>query len=545
MGTSLPLVDRFPRILRVRRAACAALPIAALLVVGGCSTILGFDDTTLRPDDAGFDSETDVLPEAGDGATPSVAVDPTSLVLRRGGAHVTMNVTVNRNGVTGDLSATVDNLPPNVTASGLTLPAGQDSGTIEMWADASANLGPYTAKLVFPDALLPEISVGILVADAAGSLDSTFGEKGVASDTSHGTSSAFYALALEPGGSILAGGAIGNDLLPLGDGWLLQRFSSDGNVDETFAPEPPQDGKLRAIAVDANGKIVCVGSSTPTGELLEQITVVRFNPNGTPDMTFGTDGMNRPLIEGALGSDGLAVATLADGSILVSGTVHDGTDSGFIVRLSSSGENDPTFNGGNPLVVPSHQFVGVAPAAAGAIVVGGTSGSGLFSLFSVARFEADGSTDSLFGNNGELTFGSVGYEAFGFTATSDGSLVLAGSIGGSSYTAGKATPDGVQQWVRAVANSAGAASFNAVAAETNGLIVAAGSNTATGEARVTRLAANGMIDNTFGNSGSSFITQAASPVTATLNAIVLQQDGRIVVAGNRSDLGATIFRIWH
>lgn len=124
--------------------------------------------------------------------------------------------------------------------------------------------------------------------------------------------------------------------------------------------------------------------------------------------------------------------------------------------------------------------------------------------------------------------------------TPDGSLVLAGddTQAGNVYTIGRAGADGAQVFVRGVATGAGA-SFYAVTSQSDGRIVAAGHTTDAGVgARVERVDPAGGIDTTFGTSGAAVVN------AATLYAAAIDGAGRILVAGNASQAGGVIVRLW-
>ena len=114
------------------------------------------------------------------------------------------------------------------------------------------------------------------------------------------------------------------------------------------------------------------------------------------------------------------------------------------------------------------------------------------------------------------------------------------------YTAGLATPLGASIFSRGFALASGA-SFNAVAPVGNVGFVAAGhASGPNGEARVTRILADGGADPSFSNGGSAIVDPggAANGFDLTLYAAALQGDGRVLVAGNRTGAGAVIYRLW-
>ncbi len=61
-----------------------------------------------------------------------------------------------------------------------------------------------------------------------------------------------------------------------------------------------------------------------------------------------------------------------------------------------------------------------------------------------------------------------------------------------------------------------------------------------------RVLADGNKDMTFGVSGTTTIEPAGTPngLDVTLFSAAIQKDGRILVGGNRSNTGASIYRLW-
>src|SRR6185295_19058268 len=125
-----------------------------------------------------------------------------------------------------------------------------------------------------------------------GSLDSTFGINGktttpIGSHDDYGLS-----IALQPDSKIVVGGYINNGL---NNDFALLRYKSDGSPDSTFGtngmvttPVGSYGDNANSIAIQPDGKIVAGGySDTTTGDFF---AVVRYNNDGTIDTTFGPGG---------------------------------------------------------------------------------------------------------------------------------------------------------------------------------------------------------------------------------------------------------------
>ncbi len=271
-----------------------------------------------------------------------------------------------------------------------------------------------------------------------GNLDPTFGANGIVS-TTVGTYSEVNALAVQPDGKILAAGrATLNSFLETD--FALARYNPDGSLDPSFGiggivttdfPHSMSE-RVNALVVQPNGKIVAVGSSNYPGE---GFALVRYNANGSLDLTFGTGGK-------VVTDLGYAAAALLqpDGKIVAAGI---GTDAAFnevfsLVRYNPDGSLDPGFGTGG-IVKSTFRGSGtsVARQADGKIVVAGTvpGAAPYTSDFGLARFNLNGSTDTGFGIAGlvKTDFGNYD-QANGMAILPDQKIVVAGVPGLARYT---------------------------------------------------------------------------------------------------------------
>lgn len=239
--------------------------------------------------------------------------------------------------------------------------------------------------------------------DAAGDIDTSFGQQGSAF-ADFGDNDAAYALAIAPDGKLVAAGSAGGN-------FAFARFTSQGITDTTFAQAGMQlfavgddsDG-LGAVAVQGDGKIVAVGARGAA------VAVVRLNADGEADTSFSGDGL---LLVGGLtaartGDDfpdhSQAVAIQADGKILVSNRTPDG-DFG-LARVTTTGDLDSTF-GDNGLAIAD--FGGEADVDAlvlqqtGQIIAVGTALIDGEAKTGVAAFDSNGHLITTFGEGGKIT----------------------------------------------------------------------------------------------------------------------------------------------
>jgi uncharacterized delta-60 repeat protein len=281
---------------------------------------------------------------------------------------------------------------------------------------------------------------------AATDLDTSFSNNGIVT-TDFGNTDVASAVVVQADGKVIVAG----DAVVMGtDGHLHHafaavRYNADGTLDDgSSADSTPGDhfgtgGKFTyfegvgatptAMAIQSDGKILIAGSADSTGSPAQQYwLIVRLNPNGTFDKTFGDDGVfsfpfslaNTPLNAMALQSDGKIVAV---GSF----------DNDFLVaRLTSTGDFDETFNDGGTVTTDfgnNDVADGVAFDNVGNIVVAGTSGGDTNSgTIALARYEPNGTLDPNFGSGGKVTAATPGsLTVGGVVVQANGTIVVGDS----------------------------------------------------------------------------------------------------------------------
>jgi uncharacterized delta-60 repeat protein len=240
----------------------------------------------------------------------------------------------------------------------------------------------------------------------AGTLDKSFGINGTVI-TDFGTASdVARAIALGPGGTIVAAGDSGGN-------FAFARYLSNGQLDPNFAQAGRQlfalgnknDG-LGAIVIQSDGRIVAAGSEGA------KVVVVRLTSDGEADGTFGNGGMvnvNALTARTDLGeqdhSEGLALAS--DGGILVANRTAGGHFG--LVRLVTTGTVDQAFGVKG---LATADFGGdddadsIVVQSSGPIIVVGTSLKGGTADTALAAFDPGGIPINSFGNNGLLSLPS-------------------------------------------------------------------------------------------------------------------------------------------
>jgi uncharacterized delta-60 repeat protein len=202
------------------------------------------------------------------------------------------------------------------------------------------------------------------------------------------------------------------------------RYLSDGTLDRQFG----RDGIAQLSQISANawggavfdsqGRIVIVGTEwmSPGARFL----VVRFDPNGTLDQSFGTGGIVS-LAGGSVSQELVAVALQRDGKIVAVGKNgwHGGTrpaepgkrDEIVVTRLDANGALDQSFAGGGLLTMSSPRYLWSARAIAiqpdGKMLIAGSfvddANDRATSAIVLLRLNPDGTPDADFGSGVSIT----------------------------------------------------------------------------------------------------------------------------------------------
>ncbi len=236
-------------------------------------------------------------------------------------------------------------------------------------------------------------------------------------------------------------------------------------------------------------------------------------------------------------SEATTMAQLADGKLLVAGSTWVNNSDGFyIARLNLDGSIDTSF-GGNGFTEVDISPAGldipydIAVQADGKIIVAGTANIENGGDIALLRLNADGSVDTSYGTNGIVTTDLRGAEfGFGITLQNDGKLLLTGTANGDLILL-RYLDNGILD--NSFANS-GVATIDlggndvgkAVMVQTFGRIITAAESD--GRLAVSAFDIDGNPDTTFGTNGST-ITNVGG--WGGLADAILQNDDKIILAG--------------
>lgn len=215
---------------------------------------------------------------------------------------------------------------------------------------------------------------------------------------------------------------------PVCKGELDPSFGDLGVLQSATPPSPVPSNN--AMVLQPDGRIVVLGY-VPSNTAL--VVVGRYNPDGSPDTTFGSGGFvtfsptpndNAPT----------ALALQPDGRIVVGGTTYPGgltAPNSFLFRLDSVGGLDTSFGTAgiaSPFVGGAFDALVVRPTDGSILAIGATGDQGTSTQqVLVAQYTSAGTLDTSFGNQGSATVPFAGNAYFNCGALQpDGMLVVAG-----------------------------------------------------------------------------------------------------------------------
>ena len=296
-------------------------------------------------------------------------------------------------------------------------------------------------------------------------------------------------------------------------GFCVRRYNADGTPDNAFgdgvtglAHTPMGSGSSGATAmvVQPDGKLVLVGPCT--GAVNIDFCALRLDADGSPDASFGSSGKVITAISTqGNGSDRpKAVALQPDGKLVLAGDCAGTSVNDFCaLRYSANGALDLTFNGTGWVKVhvgAAANNNGVADVVVqpdGKLVL---LGSCAFPFdFCVQRYLANGTPD--------LSFNGTGTVIVSPTFNTDTATALALQPDGKLLLAGQCAPSGA---------------------------VCAGGTCPNADVCVLRLNIDSTLDTAWNGTGK-VITPVGAGAVDDVGAILLQPDGKVVLAGSCSN----------
>lgn len=281
------------------------------------------------------------------------------------------------------------------------------------------------------------------------------------------------------------------------------------------------------------------------------ISIKSMAQDGSLDLSFSGDGKATTAI-GTFDDEARAMAIQSDGKILVAGHSYQNGNYDFaVVRYNTDGSLDTTFNVDGLLTTPiasgDEKAKAIALQTDGKIIVAGYTYNGSVDAIAVVRYNTDGRLDTTFDNDG-IAIASSAYNQYaqGIAIQNDGKIVVAGGVYNNNnfdaivlrYTANGTldnTFDG-----DGIVHATISANFddyaNAIEIQSDGKIVIAGyaKDAIDADVMLCRYTTNGILDTTFDGDGI-VITPVWGNFNEYGNALAIQTDGRLVVTGNTNN----------
>jgi len=328
-------------------------------------------------------------------------------------------------------------------------------------------------------------------------IDTSFGVNGVALVDTTASEMEAHSGALTASGQIVLGGRI--DRGASGLNLAIVRLQPDGSVDTSFGTAGLVETQIINESSDVVTDVMHVGTDllvAATSQDLGDFVVLRYDVNGDPVTTFGTDGQVQVDFNGLV--DQAFSLAMHQGNILLGGGASSATQSESnnigLLRLLTNGDPDPGFADAGLLDLgltgPVRTVVQDAAARAnGGLVSAFWSGSNFSSRdFGLIGIRADGEPDPDFGDNGiaRLDFDNDEDTVEAVAIQPDERIIAVGAVKPSGSTQGT-------------------------------------------DFGIARFMPDGSVDSSFGNNGKVMLDLNGS--TDTARAIHLLADGRILVAG--------------
>jgi uncharacterized delta-60 repeat protein len=350
----------------------------------------------------------------------------------------------------------------------------------------------------------------------------------------------------------------------------LLRYNANGTPDitnlvggtglvTTEVSSSQDDVAFAVVRQPVDGKIIAVGTSFTTPA---RIVVIRYNADGTLDSTFGNGGITVTSLPSADAS-AFAATLQADGKLLVAGRScpFSGSSSFLLLRYNTAGAPgtpgtlDTGFGTGGIVTtsIPSGVSTSANAVALNGtnILLAGHSQIGGRFVIALAQYDSSGVLDSTFGSGGIVTtpVGSLDADAAALAVQGDGKIVVAGLAGNAvsqiwdvallRYNTNGTLdlPFGGTNTGMVVTDIGSSSNYaNAVALQADGKIVVAGnafvnSFAATSDIAVLRYNTDGTPDTTGFGSPNGYVTTSVGAFDNGF-AVAVEPGGKIVVAGN-------------
>ena len=273
-----------------------------------------------------------------------------------------------------------------------------------------------------------------------GSLDTSFGDAGKVTTSVGSNNDSAESVIIQGDGKIVVAGwfnaSSNND-------FAVVRYNANGTLDTSFnetgkaAADFGADAYGRSVAVYGDGRIVVAGYTTKSYESKKQCALACFKANGSLDTSFNGTAKVTTNFGGDGNAEGRSVTVQTDGKIVVVGYATAGNTEKFaLARYNADGTPDTSFGDSGRVMtyvgISGSNATGVALQKDGKIVVAGyaVNNSGTDYDFACVRYNTDGKVDQSFGDGGKImtSVGKGDGKANSVAVQSDGKIIVAGSV---------------------------------------------------------------------------------------------------------------------
>jgi len=375
----------------------------------------------------------------------------------------------------------------------------------------------------------------------SGSLDATFGNQGVVISSSGG---ARAVLSVKDNKIVTAG---------VNNGYaVLIRFNSDGSLDSSFGIngttaeiDATRYGPFYSMAQMADGRLIAAGSGEEGNVLL-----IRYSADGKIDSAFmantvaaQVDGNGNNILQ-----TGFDFAIKEDGKI----TMELGSPGIGCVQFNSDGTLDTNFGGNNGYAIVKGYASDNYATTLCALPGGSVILAGFYKYVShpeggivLVKFDNSGKPDSSFAVNGiseivtNINPSCVKLNSVNKIIVGGYYFVTSNRIFGVAQFNANGMPDsafGINGKIEAhVYPGSSADGINAMVIQPDDKIVVAGSGTLNGVIAfgLARFKVNGTLDQTFGSGG--VVATQISKTDSRAYGVAIQADGRLVASGVAKD----------
>lgn len=270
-----------------------------------------------------------------------------------------------------------------------------------------------------------------------GKLDPSFGNSGIAAYSEDGSNSIGFGVTIDPSGNLFV---VGRRQPGMDCTMTIWKYSSSGIIDTNFGNngivnygDPSKYNCWgRRIKMDSSGNLIITGGKDV------YMSIWKYSPAGTPDLTFNGSG----VVSGYFKGWGTDLTLDSQDNIFVTGIAYDGSNGYKILlcKYDKNGNPDKLFgpysNGCNEFINWYDVGASIALDNDGRIIVGGHDGASA----AIWRYTANGILDTSLNGTGLIEYDIPGVNSIEFSECNrvlfdtEGSLFFAGYTSNISKT---------------------------------------------------------------------------------------------------------------